>query len=121
MHVAICAQGNDLEALVDPRFARAPWILVADTESGRWTAVDNAASAQGPGGSGAQTAQIVAGLTVSAVITGNMGPNASRILSAGGISVYHAGNGVTACQALEDLAGGALAEMHRPTVAGHWA
>jgi predicted Fe-Mo cluster-binding NifX family protein len=33
MKVVISTQGNDIDSLVDPRFGRARWFLVADSES----------------------------------------------------------------------------------------
>ena len=42
MKVAISAQSNDIDSLVDPRFGRARWFIIADSESGEWQAHDNA-------------------------------------------------------------------------------
>ena len=38
-------------------------------------------------GAGTQTAQLIAGKNVKAVLTGNCGPNAERVLQAAGIKV----------------------------------
>jgi predicted Fe-Mo cluster-binding NifX family protein len=54
------------------------------------------------------------------VITGNVGPNAHRVLAAAGITVYQAGNGVTAREALASFRRGGLTAVGSPTVAGHW-
>lgn len=118
MKVAVSTQDNDLDALVDPRFGRAAWFIVVDSENLDWTALDNRENAGG--GAGVQAGTLVADQSVQAVITGNVGPNAHKVLAAAGVAVYHAGNGVTARQALADLGNDALERVDAPTVAGHW-
>jgi predicted Fe-Mo cluster-binding NifX family protein len=120
MKVVVSAQGGDIEALVDPRFGRAAWFIVADTESGEWTAIDNRENAEARGGAGVQAGSRVADSGVNAVITGNVGPNAQKVLDAAGIRIYQAGNGVTVNDALARLAAGELSAVDAPTVAGHW-
>lgn len=121
MKVAISTQGNDLDALVDPRFGRARWFIIADTESGEWVAVDNAANVNASGGAGVQAASTVAAQGAQAVITGNVGPNAHKALAAGSIAIHQVANGVTARAALDALGRGELSAVQAPTVSGHWA
>ncbi len=83
--------------------------------------MDNIARADAPAGAGAQASAAVLALGVNAVVTGNVGPTATKALSKGGIHIYLAGNGVSAREALEALARGELPEAIAPTVAGHWA
>ena len=71
------------------------------------------------GGAGVQTAQFLADRGVKAVITGNVGPNAIRVLNAAGISVYVA----PACMAKEALAMFLCGELRRvssATVDSHY-
>ena len=56
---------------------------------------------------------------VGAVITGNVGPNAQRVLAAAGIDIYQAADGVTAHDALAALRRGELTAIQAPTVSGH--
>jgi predicted Fe-Mo cluster-binding NifX family protein len=121
MKVAISAQQGDIESLVDPRFGRAVWFIIADSESGEWTAVDNHETADASGGAGVQAGTMVAEQGVRSVITGNVGPNAHKVLIAAGISIYQAGNGVTVREAIRSLNAQELEEVGAPTVAGHWA
>jgi len=121
MKVAISAQSNDIDALVDPRFGRARWFVIADAESGEWVAVDNAANVDATGGAGVQAASTVAAQGAQAIITGNVGPNAHKALAAGNISIYQVDNGVTARDALATLGRGELTAVAEPTVTGHWA
>jgi predicted Fe-Mo cluster-binding NifX family protein len=121
MKVAISAQGNDIDALVDPRFGRARWFIVADSETGEWQAADNSGNVDASGGAGVQAGTTVAALGVEAVVTGNVGPNAHKVLAAAGIAIYQAGNGVIVHDALAALGRGELVKIDAPTVSGHWA
>ncbi len=121
MKVAISTQSNDLDALVDPRFGRARWFIIADSATGEWVAVDNASNVNASGGAGVQAASTVAAQGVEAIITGNVGPNAHKALAAGNIAIHQVGNGVTARAALDALGRGELTAVTAPTVDGHWA
>ncbi len=120
MKVAISAQTNDIDSLVDPRFGRAAWFIVADSESDEWKAVDNGANVNASGGAGVQAGSLIADQGVEAIITGNVGPNAHKVLAAAGVRMYQVGNGVTVREALTRLGRDELAAVDAPTVAGHW-
>ena len=96
MKVAISTQSNDLDSLVDPRFGRAAWFVIVDSESSEWTAFDNRRNADASGGAGVQAGTAVVDQGVAAVITGNVGPNAHKVLAAAGIEIYQAGDGTSA-------------------------
>lgn len=118
MKVAVCSTGNTLDAMVDPRFGRCAYFVIVDTETFDASAVQNpgAMSAQG---AGIQAAQVLSSLGVSAVIAGNLGPNAYQALSAAGIKVYSCA-GETVRNAVNLLKAGALQEISAPTVAAHF-
>ena len=118
MKVTISAHGDDLHSLVDPRFGRAHWFIIADTESDQWSAFDNSANANASGGAGVQAGTTVAAQGVGAVVTGNVGPNAHRVLAAAGIDVYQVANSLTAHEALAALRRGELTAVRAPTVGG---
>ena len=120
MKVVISAQGNDIDSLVDQRFGRARWFIIADTESGEWQAHDNTANVDASGGAGVQAGSTVASQGAEAVITGNVGPNAHKVLAAANIAIYQAGNGISAGEALSALKRGELTAVEAPTVSGHW-
>ena len=117
MKVAVCANGDSLESMADPRFGRCAYFVVVDTDTLESSAVQNpgAACAQG---AGIQAAQVVSSLGVSAVVAGNFGPNAYQALSAAGIQVYTGMPG-TVRQILEHLKTGTLPAVDAPTVAAH--
>jgi predicted Fe-Mo cluster-binding NifX family protein len=120
MKVAISAQSNDIDSLVDPRFGRARWFIIADTETGQWQAHDNATNVNASGGAGVQAGSTVAAQGAEAVITGNVGPNAHKVLAAAGITIYQASNGISVRDALAALKRSELTAMEAPTVSGHW-
>ncbi len=119
MKLCITAQGETLEAAVDPRFARAPYFIVYDTETDEWQAVGNAQNVQAAGGAGPQAAQNLASLGAEVVLTGHCGPNAYRTLSAAGIQTVVDVEG-TVAQAVEQYKAGNLAPTDAPDVPGHW-
>jgi predicted Fe-Mo cluster-binding NifX family protein len=119
MKVAVTAQGQELSSLMDLRFGRAKWIHVVDTETGKHEVHDNAVHLNLPQGAGIQTGQNVANLGVEAVITGNVGPNAFRTLSAAKIKVFLVAQ-QTVEQAVTAFKEGQLQEIGQANVEGHW-
>jgi predicted Fe-Mo cluster-binding NifX family protein len=73
------------------------------------------------GGAGVQAGSTVASQGAEAVITGNVGPNAHKVLVAANIAIYQAGNGISASDALAALKCSHLVEVEAPTMSGHWA
>jgi len=118
MKVAVTSSEPDLDAQVDPRFGRAQYLLVVDSETLEFEAVPNPNTSAG-GGAGIQTAQLIASKGAEAVLTGNCGPNAFRTLEAAGIKVYVGVSG-TVRDALESLKGGSLSAAPGPSVSGHF-
>ena len=119
MKVIVSAQDATPEALVDPRFARAPWLIEMDTDTGEWIAHDNQANNEIAGGAGVQTAGTVVELGVDAVVTGNIGPRAFQTLSGSGIQIFLVGV-CSARQAVERLVNGQLSTAKAESIAGHW-
>ena len=92
MKIAVSATAPHLDAEVDPRFGRCQYLLVVDSESMEFEAIENPAMSA-PGGAGIQVAQLVVQKGVEAVITGDCGPNAFQVLSAAGIPVFVGASG----------------------------
>jgi predicted Fe-Mo cluster-binding NifX family protein len=99
--ICVTAKGPDLEAEVDPNFGRAAYFLVVDPNTLEYQSFANPHSEAGHG-AGIQSAQFVAGHSVSAVLTGQMGPNARQVLDSAGIRVI-AVEGCSVRQALSEL------------------
>ena len=120
MKLAITSTGDSLASNLDPRFGRAKYFIVVDTESDAWTAHDNQQNLNAMQGAGIQAAQNVAALGVQAVISGNAGPKAFRVLSAAGIAVYLCSDG-TVADAVARFKRGELKAIEAANVEGHWA
>jgi predicted Fe-Mo cluster-binding NifX family protein len=84
--ICITSQGTDLSAEVDPKFGRARYFLIVDPQSMGFEAIENP-NIEAAHGAGIQTAQLVSSKNVRAVLTGNCGPNAQRVLQSSGIEV----------------------------------
>ncbi len=59
MKIAVTSKGTDLDSEVDPRFGRAAYIIVVDTETLEFEVVDNAANVNAMKGAGIQAASSV--------------------------------------------------------------
>lgn len=119
MKLSITAQGKDLSSEIDPRFGRAKWLIVVDTETGDFQAHDNEINLNAAQGAGIQTARNIANLGVEAVITGNVGPNAFRTLKAAGVRVFLDKNH-SVREAIDMFKSGSLEEVEGANVEGHW-
>ena len=117
MRVAISATGTDLTAQVDPRFGRSQHFIIFDPETSLHEAVDNANATAG-GGAGIATAQMIVDQGVRAVLTGDCGPNAYRVLSTAGVSVITNVSG-TVRDAIEAYKAGRLLASSKPSVDAH--
>ncbi len=120
MKIVVSSQGTSLESAVDPRFGRAKYFLLVDTETMAAKAHDNAQNLNAPQGAGIQAAQAVHNLGAAAVITGHVGPKAFATLQAAGIQIYLGASG-TVRGAVEQFQAGQLQSADRADVEGHWA
>jgi len=107
MNVAVTSQGSVLSSELDPRFGRARYFVVVDTDSGEFNVHDNGANLEAVQGAGIQAAQDIVDLSVDAVITGHVGPKAAAALKAGNVKV-HKQNWGTVREAIEQLKSGRL-------------
>jgi predicted Fe-Mo cluster-binding NifX family protein len=116
--ICVTSSGNTLDALVDPRFGRAAYLAIVESESMAFEAVPNAA-AGAMGGAGIQAAQTLANKGVSVLITGNVGPNAFQALKSSGVKIVVGASG-TIREVIEKFKRGQLKETDNPTVEGHF-
>jgi predicted Fe-Mo cluster-binding NifX family protein len=119
MKIVITGQGQDLSSQLDPRFGRAKWLIVVDTDTDQFEVHDNTVNLNAAQGAGIQTAQNVASLSVQAVITGNVGPNAFKTLKAANVKVFLTEK-QTVQQAIDSYKAGELKEVGQANVEGHW-
>ncbi|NLX07823.1 MAG: dinitrogenase iron-molybdenum cofactor biosynthesis protein [Phycisphaerae bacterium] len=119
MKIAISTQGPALSDAMDPRFGRAKFFVVVDSETGVGEAFNNSVNLNAAQGAGIQSAARVVELGAAAVITGHMGPKAFAALQAGGVAVYTGASG-TAAEALEQFKASKLSKADGADVEGHW-
>lgn len=119
MKIAVTAQGRDLNAPIDPRFGRAKFFVIADTETSEFSAADNTQNLNAAQGAGIQAGRNVVELGVKAVITGHVGPKAFTTLQAGGIAIYTGATG-TVADAIDQFKAGKLKQSADADVEGHW-
>ena len=91
-HICFTAHGKGLEAELDSRFGRAPYFLNVKPDTMEWDVVENpnTDSAQG---AGIQSAQLIVDKEVGMLVTGQIGPNAQRVLEGSGIKVITGASG----------------------------
>ena len=114
--VAVTSTGATLDSRLDPRFGRCSHFIVFDGEED-FRAVPNDAKDLG-NGAGIQAAQRMIDNGVTAIVTGNMGPNAFRVLSEAGIRVFLSSSD-TVRSAIEMFRGDELEEIGAPSSPGH--
>lgn len=118
MKICVSAVAGSLDAQIESRFGRCSFFVIVDSETMKYEAVSNTATSA-MSGAGIQAAQIVADKGVHAVLTGNIGPNAYRVLSAAGVRMVTGVSG-TVRSAVEQYKKGNLTEITGPTVSGHF-
>jgi len=109
MKIGISASGPNLNAEIDPRFGRAEYFVILDTETMAFEAIPNPAL-QSAHGAGIQAAQTMHEKGVTHLITGSVGPNAMQTLSAASIKIFQATQG-TVEAAVTALKNNALPEI----------
>jgi predicted Fe-Mo cluster-binding NifX family protein len=87
MKVAVSSTGSQADSQVDPRFGRARWFLIWDTDSEDVSAIDNLSSVEASSGAGIAAAQRVIDAGASCVLTGRCGPKASTVLGGAGVRI----------------------------------
>ena len=119
MKIAVTSKGTDLDSEVDPRFGRAAYILVVDSETLDFEPLDNKSNVNAMKGAGIQAASMVSDKGVEVLLTGFCGPNAFKTLKAANISVVNDASG-SVRQAVQDFLDGKLVQADSPNVEGHW-
>lgn len=79
MKIVITSTGNATTAQFDQRFGRAGWFCVFNPENGEINFIENE-NLNAMGGAGTKTAEKMAELGVTKVISGHFGPKAKELL-----------------------------------------
>lgn len=91
MKIAISATGKNNSSLIDMRFGRCEYFQIHDVESGEIKIIKNEGQ-MASGGAGIAAAQQVIDEGADVVITGNLGPNAYRVLKSAEIKAFKVTN-----------------------------
>ncbi|MFH1844234.1 MAG: NifB/NifX family molybdenum-iron cluster-binding protein [bacterium] len=119
MKVAVTSQGQTLDSELDPRFGRARYFIVVDTETEDFEVIENIQNLNAVQGAGIQSTQAVINQQVKAVLTGHCGPKAFQVMAKAGIKIYPGLEG-TVRAAVSQLKAGKCEEAAGPDVKSHW-
>lgn len=119
MKVAVTSKGILLTSEVDPRFGRAPYILIVDSDTMSFEAVDNSDNVNAFKGAGIQAATMVSDKGAAVLMTGYCGPKAFTTLEAVGVKVINDVTG-TVRDAVKTLKEGKLTYATAANKEAHW-
>ncbi|WP_022664870.1 NifB/NifX family molybdenum-iron cluster-binding protein [Desulfospira joergensenii] len=119
MKIAITSKGRGLDAQVDPRFGRASYIIVVDTDTKEFEVIDNENNKNAFKGAGIQAASSISEKGAKVLLTGFCGPNAFKTLDAAGIKVANDADG-TVSGVIEQFNKGKFTYADGANVDGHW-
>lgn len=112
MKFAFTTRGTTWEAMMDPRFGRAAYLLVYDDVTDKLSPFDNRPVAAEAHGAGPRTAQKLYDIKPDILITGNgPGGNAAIILAKLGLPVYVGAGEMSVKEAFKAYKKGILKQM----------
>lgn len=119
MKIAVTSKGTDLDSLVDPRFGRAAYIIIVDSNTLEFEAVDNSKNLNAFKGAGIQAASLISDKGAKVLLTGYCGPNAFTTLESAGVKVVNDIAG-TIREAVDVFNQGNIEFAQDANVEGHW-
>jgi predicted Fe-Mo cluster-binding NifX family protein len=119
MRVAVTSQGENLHAEVDSRFGRTSQFLLVDTETMAFEVIENTQVLDLSQGPGIQAAQKIVPCSPDAVLTGNCGPKAFKVLETTGTEVVVGVKGKV-LDVIKDYVEGKYQPVKEANVEGHW-
>jgi len=119
MKIGITSKGTDLDSQVDPRFGRAAYILVVDTENLEFEVLDNKDNVNAFKGAGIQAASMVSDKGAEVLLTGFCGPNAFKTFEAAKIKIANDVSG-TVRDAVKAFNEGRYVVSDKANVEGQW-
>lgn len=80
MKFTIVSMGNTKESLISDKFGRAPYIIIYDTDTNQYIAIENA-GAQSKHGAGPETAELIIKRKIDILLTKEVGVKAYSVLA----------------------------------------
>ncbi len=109
MKIVFTSKEQSPDAMMDPRFGRANYLMLYDDSKDEFTAYDNSESAGSAHGAGPLTAKKVYDLQPNAIVTGNgPGDKAAETLKVLNIKMYVGAGDMTVKEALQAFQQGKL-------------
>ena len=119
MKIAVTSAGTDLDSELDPRFGRAAYIIIVDSETMDFEVLDNRENVTALKGAGIQAASMISRKGAEVLLTGFCGPNAFKTLKAAKIGVANDAEG-SVRDAVKAYVDGRLPLSDAPNVEGQW-
>ena len=119
MKIAVTSTGTDLDSDVDPRFGRAKYIIIVDSETFDFEVLDNKENVNALKGAGIQAARMVSDKQAEVLLTGFCGPNAFKVMKATKIGVANNADG-SVRDAVKAYLDGKLSLSDKANVEGQW-
>jgi predicted Fe-Mo cluster-binding NifX family protein len=119
MRIAVTSTGNELISDMDPRFGRAKYFVIVNSQTLEYEIAENKQNLNLPQGAGIQAAKTIVDHNVEVLISGNCGPKAFDVLNAAGIKVVTGAKG-RVIDAITQYKSGELKTVGGPNVEGHW-
>jgi len=119
MKIAVTSVGTNLDSEVDPRFGRAAYIIIVDSDTFAFEAVDNKENVNAMKGAGIQAAKAVSEKGAEVLLTGFCGPNAFKAMNAAKIGVANNASG-SIREAVQAYLDGKLPLSDEANVEGQW-
>ena len=119
MKIAVTSKDKYLNSEVEQRFGRVAYILIIDTETFEFEAVDNSDNANSFKGAGIQAASMIGNKKAEVLLTGFCGPKAFEVLKASKIKVADNIKGIVKDVVLK-FNKGEVKFADSPNVEQHW-
>jgi predicted Fe-Mo cluster-binding NifX family protein len=119
MKIAVTSTGPDVTSEMDPRFGRAAYFIIVDSETMEIKALENSQNRNLTQGAGIQAGKTIIDNGVEVLITGYCGPKAFKVLESAGIKTVSGAEGRVE-DVIRDFKAGKLKESNTPNADGHW-
>ncbi len=102
MKILFTAKGKDWSSEIDPRFGRAEYLCIVDSDTDVMEVIDNTEVSQYEHGAGPKTAEKISNTAIDAIVTGNgPGRSAAMVLQHMNLKIYVGAAGKTVKEAYE--------------------